>query len=347
MEILGIITTEGPLEVRKMIRFGVIGTNRITDIFIQDASTLKEFSLTAVYSRTVKKAIEFAGKYNIQNIFVDLESMAKSDEIDAVYIASPNALHAEQAIIFMKYGKHVLCEKPIASNTTELQTMIQVAQSNKVVLMEALKSTLLPNFQSVYSNLHKIGKIRRYFASYCQYSSRYDAYKQGTILNAFNPLFSNGSIMDIGIYCIYPMVVLFGVPSSVQANALMLDSGIDGEGSLLLKYKDMDAVIMYSKITDSNIPSEIQGENGNIIIDNINQPQKVEIRYRDGRVEDISYPQSNNTMYYETKEFINLIKAGQLESSINSHNHSMITMRIIEEARKQMGLEFPADRINK
>lgn len=225
--------------------------------------------------------------------------------------------------------------------------MIQVAQSNKVVLMEALKSTLLPNFQSVYSNLHKIGKIRRYFASYCQYSSRYDAYKQGTILNAFNPLFSNGSIMDIGIYCIYPMVVLFGVPSSVQANALMLDSGIDGEGSLLLKYKDMDAVIMYSKITDSNIPSEIQGENGNIIIDNINQPQKVEIRYRDGRVEDISYPQSNNTMYYETKEFINLIKAGQLESSINSHNHSMITMRIIEEARKQMGLEFPADRINK
>lgn len=327
-----------------MIRFGIIGTNQITDNFIRDASGLKEFSLTAVYSRTEEKAKEFAGKYNVQNIFVELERMAKSDAIDAVYIASPNSLHAEQAILFMENGKHVLCEKAIASNTTELQMMIQAAKSNKVVLMEALKSTLLPNFQSICSNLHKIGKIRRYFASYCQYSSRYDAYKQGTILNAFNPIYSNGAIMDIGIYCIYPMVVLFGEPSSVQANGLMLNSGVDGEGSLLLKYKDMDAVIMYSKITNSNIPSEIQGENGNIIIDHINQPQKVEIHYRDGKVEDITSPQSNNTMYYEAEEFIKLIKNGQLESNVNSHNHSKITMGIIEEARKQIGLEFPADR---
>ncbi|XZF76985.1 Gfo/Idh/MocA family protein [Bacillus sp. AL-1R] len=329
-----------------MIRFGVIGTNRITDKFIQDSYGIKEFALSAVYSRTDSKAKEFASKYNVKSVFTDLESMAKSDIIDAVYIASPNSLHAEQAILFMKNGKHVLCEKAIASNSAELQEMLLTAQKYNVVLMEALKSTLLPNFQSVKNNLHKIGRIRRYFASYCKYSSRYDAYKnEGTILNAFNPLFSNGAIMDIGIYCIYPMVVLFGEPSNVQSNALLLDSGVDGEGSLLLKYKEMDAVIMYSKITNSYIPTEIQGENGNIMIDDINNPQKVEIRYRDGSIEDITQSQSSKIMYYETKEFINLIKSGQLESTINSHNHSMITMRIIEEARKQIGLEFPADRV--
>ena len=326
-----------------MIRFGIIGTNTITTKFIEDSRTLPDFSLTAVYSRTKDRAKEFASKYNVDTTFTDLEHMAKSDVIDAVYIASPNSFHADQAILFMKHGKHVLCEKPIASHTKEVETMIQTAKKHNVVLMEALKSTLLPNFQTIQNNIHKIGKVRRYFASFCQYSSRYDAYKEGTILNAFNPALSNGALMDIGVYCIYPMVVLFGAPSHVQANAYLLDSGVDGEGSLLLKYAEMDAIIMYSKITNSYVPSEIQGENGSIIIDKISSPTKVEIRYHDGQVEDITKSQSNNTMSYETKEFIRLIQQNQLESTVNSHTSSMITMKIMEEARKQIGLVFPAD----
>ncbi|MDM5188232.1 Gfo/Idh/MocA family oxidoreductase [Bacillus sp. DX4.1] len=326
-----------------MIRFGVIGTNTITTKFIQDSRTLKDFSLTAVYSRSEEKAKEFASKYSVDTTFTNLESMAKSDVIDAVYIASPNSLHAEQSILFMNHGKHVLCEKSIASHTRELEKMVQAATKNKVALMEALLSTLLPNFQAIQTNLHKIGKIRRYFASFCQYSSRYDTYKEGTILNAFNPAFSNGALMDIGVYCIYPMVVLFGEPSRVQANALLLESGVDGEGSLLLKYEDMDAVIMYSKITNSYVPSEIQGENGSIVIDKISGPTKIEIRYTDGRVEDITQPQSNEAMSYEAQEFIRLIQQNQLESTVNSHTSSMTTMKIMEEARKQIGLVFPAD----
>ncbi|MBC6972260.1 Gfo/Idh/MocA family oxidoreductase [Bacillus sp. Xin] len=326
-----------------MIRFGIIGTNTITTKFIEDSRTLPDFSLTAVYSRTKDRAKEFASKYNVDTTFTDLECMAKSDVIDAVYIASPNSFHAEQAILFMKHGKHVLCEKPIASHTKEVEKMIQTAKKHNVILMEALKSTLIPNFQTIQNNIHKIGKVRRYFASFCQYSSRYDAYKEGKILNAFNPAFSNGALMDIGVYCIHPMVVLFGAPSHVQANAYLLDSGVDGEGSLLLKYAEMDAVIMYSKITNSYVPSEIQGENGSIIIDKISSPTKVEIRYRDGRVENIAKSQSNNTMSYETQEFIRLIQQNQLESTVNSHTASMITMKVMEEARKQIGLVFPAD----
>ena len=326
-----------------MIRFGIIGTNTITTKFIEDSRTLPDFSLTAVYSRTKDRAKEFASKYKVDTTFTDLEHMAKSDVIDAVYIASPNSFHADQAILFMKHGKHVLCEKPIASHTKEVETMIQTAKKHNVVLMEALKSTLLPNFQTIQNNIHKIGKVRRYFASFCQYSSRYDAYKEGTTLNAFNPALSNGALMDIGVYCIYPMVVLFGAPSHVQANAYLLDSGVDGEGSLLLKYAERDAIIMYSKITNSYVPSEIQGENGSIIIDKISSPTKIEIRYHDGQVEDITTPQSNKTMSYETKEFIRLIQQNQLESTVNSHTSSMITTKIMEEARKQIDLVFPAD----
>jgi predicted dehydrogenase len=326
-----------------MIKFATIGTNWITEEFIKAAKEAPDFALTAVYSRTEEKAKEFAAKVGAERTFTSLEEMAKSDEIDAVYIASPNSFHAEQAILLMNHGKHVLCEKPLASNTAEVQSMIEAAKQNGVVLMEAMKTTLLPNFQAIRNHIHKIGKVRRYFASYCQYSSRYDAYKQGIVLNAFNPAFSNGALMDIGIYCLYPMVVLFGKPLNIKANSVMLESGVDGEGSIILDYGDMDAVVMYSKITNSYIPAEIQGEEGSIILDTIHTPQKVEIRYRDGRIEDITEAQPHHPMYYEAKEFIELIQKGKRESEINSHHHSLTTMEIMEEARKQTGIVFPAD----
>lgn len=326
-----------------MVRFGIVGTNWITDRFIEATGKHHQFSLTAVYSRTEERAREFAEKYNVTNIFTNLEEMAESPLLDAVYIASPNSFHATHALTFMKYGKHVLCEKPIASNTRELRQMIETAQENKVLLMEALKSSFLPSFIAIRENLHKIGKIRRVFASYCQYSSRYDAFKEGRILNAFKPEFSNGSLMDIGIYCIYPIVVLFGKPIQIQANAMKLSSGVDGSGSLVMNYGEMEAIVMYSKISNSFLPAEIQGEEGSIIIDKINQPEKVEIRYRDGRIEDLTQPLVYPDMYYEAKEFIALVEGGQLESETNSLKNSMIVMSILEEARRQIGLVFPAD----
>ncbi|MBN8201153.1 MULTISPECIES: Gfo/Idh/MocA family protein [Bacillaceae] len=327
-----------------MVRFGIVGTNWITERFLKAALQAEDFQLTAVYSRTEEKAKEFAGKYGVERTFTDLKSMASSGEIDAVYIASPNSLHAEQSILFMKNNIHVLCEKPIASNTKELASMIAAARENNVLLMEALKSSFMPNFLAVKENLHKIGQVRRYFASYCQYSSRYDAYRQGTVLNAFNPDFSNGSLMDIGIYCVYPLVALFGKPEEIKAAGYMLESGVDGEGSMVLKYPGMDAVIMYSKITDSSLPAEIQGEEGNIIIDRISAPEKVELHYRNGEREDLTQDQLSDSMYYEAKEFIRLVQAGKTESDINSHANSMITMEIIEEARRQIGVVYPADR---
>ncbi|PAE18329.1 oxidoreductase [Bacillus sp. 7504-2] len=326
-----------------MIRFGVIGTNWITDSFISAASEHPDFKLVAVYSRTEERAREFAEKYGVELTFTRLEDMANSDELDAVYIASPNSLHAEQAIVLMEKKKHVLCEKPLASNVREVEKMIATARKHNVLLMEALKTTFLPNFQEVKKNLHKIGPVRRYVASYCQYSSRYDAYKEGTTLNAFKPEFSNGSLVDIGIYCLYPAVYLFGKPNEIKASGFLLESGVDAEGSLLLQYDDKDVVVLFSKITNSYLPSEIQGEEGSIVLDKLNPPEDVEIRYRDGRVEDIAVEQTNHPMYYETKEFIELLKNRKYESNINTFETSQLVMEILDEARKQMGVVYPSD----
>ncbi|MFX3673602.1 MAG: Gfo/Idh/MocA family protein [Paenisporosarcina sp.] len=327
-----------------MVRIGVVGTNLITERLLDAAKDVDDFELTAVYSRTSEQAEKFANKYGVTKRFTNLEEMAVSDEIDAVYIATPNSFHAEQAILFLQNNKHVLCEKPLASNANEVKKMIQSAKDNNVVLMEAMKSTLLPSFKSIQENLHKIGRIRRYFASYCQYSSRYDQYKEGIVLNAFNPKFANGALMDLGVYCLYPLITLFGEPKEVKATSIMLDSGVDAEGGVVLRYDDKDAVVMYSKIANSYLPSEIQGEKGSMVIDKIHSAEKVEIHYNDGSVEQLTFDQSHTAMYYEVREFVELINQGKKESDTNSYGNSYMTMRVMDRVRSEIGLVYPSDR---
>lgn len=326
-----------------MIRFGVIGTGWITEDFIKSAALIEDFNLCAIYSRSEKKAKEFSDKYNIKNIYTDLNVMAKSKTIDAIYIASPNSLHFSQALLFMKNKVHVLCEKPIASNLSELKEMIKVAKENNVLLMEALKSTFLPSFKAIESNLYKIGKVRRYFGSFSKYSSRYDLFKEGKDPNAFNLNFSSGALMDLGVYCIYPLIALFGKPIGINATSLLLESGVDGEGTISLKYEDMDGIIIDSKITNSFAPSEIQGEKGTIIIEKISNMENIKIQYGNGEVEDISQVHLESNMYYEIKEFINLINNKKLESDVNTYKLSIDVMEIMENVRKKCGIVFPAD----
>jgi predicted dehydrogenase len=327
------------------IRFGIIGTNSITDKILDAAKQESRFELTAVYSRTAQRADEFAKKHNIPYTFTVLEEMASSPFIDAVYIASPNSLHAQQSILFMNHGKHVLCEKPFASNAREARMMIEASERNNVVLMEAMKPTLTPNFFGIKDNIAKIGTIRRYFSCYCQYSSRYDQLKEGIMLNAFDPNLSNGAVMDIGIYTIYPMVVLFGKPNKISATGIKLATGVDGQGAINFEYDGMNATVLYSKIADSTLPTEIQGEEGTIVSDRINIITRVLLKSRSGEETLISSPNSRHEYYYEIAEFINLIEAGKRESEINSHTNSLITLEIIDEIRKQLDITYPADSI--
>ena len=151
--------------------------------------------------------------------------------------------------------------------------------------------------------------------------------------------------MDIGIYCLYPAVTLFGEPKQVSSyKFICLSQVLILQDSILLTYDEMDAVIMYSKISSSYVPSEIQGENGSMIIDKMNTPESVTIYYRDGTVEDITRSQDADDMYYEAKEFVNLVTNKKQRSELNSHQNTLITAKIIEDARNQVGLVYPADK---
>lgn len=340
-----------------MIRFGIIGTNFITDWFMAGASHDPRFALTAVYSRREETARQFIDKCrtlygpkigNIE-IFTDMASFVASDSYDAAYVASPNLLHHSQTISLIHSGKHVLCEKPMGTNLAQTREMAEAAISGRVVLMEALKTTLMPNFAAVRDNLDRIGTIRRYFSQYCQYSSRYDKLKEGVVLNAFDPRMAGGALLDLGIYCIYPLVALLGRPLTVLSDGLLLDSGVDGQGSLICGYDGFDAVIMYSKISDSALPSEIQGELGSIVIERINNFPSVKICWRDGRQEDISRPTCEDNMYHEVAEFLDLVERSRMsganeQSAVNSLQTTLWVAELMEGVRKRAGVKYPSDR---
>lgn len=311
------------------MRFGIIGTNWITDRFIKAAKQHPEFTIGAIYSRTEETGSEFAEKYKVDHVYTDMAEMFQSGKIEAVYIATPNAFHAEQSILAMENGIHVLCEKPAVTSLNEMDQVIEASKKYQTTYMEAMKSTVSPAFLNLKKNLDKIGQIRRFVFHYNQYSSRYDKYKEGIIENAFKPELGNGAKTDLGVYCIAPLIHLAGEPESVLKNKHLLSTGAEGQGSMILNYNGCEAIVMYSKISDSYQPSEIQGEDGVIEIDKISDPKKVMIKYRDGRTEDISVDHEFDTMYYETAEFIQCVQNKQLESAINTHEISRQVTKLL------------------
>lgn len=327
-----------------MIRFAVVGTNWITRQFVDAAHETGKFKLTAVYSRSLEQAQSFASDYPVEHLFTSLEAMAQSDAIDAVYIASPNSLHGQQSCLFMRHKKHVICEKPLASNLREVEAAIACARENQVVLFEAFKTASLPNFIALQQALPKAGKLRKALINYCQYSSRYQRYLDGENPNTFNPAFSNGSIMDIGFYCLASAVALWGEPYSVQANAALLESGVDAHGTVVMHYGDFDVILTHSKVSDSTIPSEIQGEAGSLVIEKISECQKITFVPRGGKPQDLTQPQHINTMLYEAETFARLVNDNEV-------NHpglavSRITAKLLTDIRAQTGVVFPADDVS-
>lgn len=345
----------------KKIRFGVIGTGAIVGKVITGGRQHPDFEVLAVCSRTEEKGRAFASEWGIAKVYTSVEAMASDPEIDVIYIASPNYAHCSQAIACMNRGKHVLCEKPLASNAREASEMTACARKNGVALMEAMISTLNPNFRAMREALPLVGKIRHCFASYCQYSSRYDRFKNGIVENAFKNELSNGSVMDIGIYTIYPMVALFGRPLSVKAQSVLMSTGVDAQGCAVLKFCNAAAdsaepsvedafnvTVMYSKICDSVLPTEICGEEGSLLLDKIHIAEKAEFipakRHRDEGCAILRRGLEKDPYYYEIEEFISILQEGRLESSVNTLDTSLATLEIIDEIRRQAGVLYPADR---
>jgi predicted dehydrogenase len=125
-----------------MIDFAVIGSNGITENFVNGTLINNDLRLTAVYSHTLKTAQNVADKFNVRHCFDNLQALGQCDDIDAVYIVSPNYLHFEHALLMLKKGKHVICEKPLASNIQQVEAHDQAATAKNVIFLKSLKQLI-------------------------------------------------------------------------------------------------------------------------------------------------------------------------------------------------------------
>lgn len=326
---------------KRPLRIGIIGTNFVSDWLAEAAEQVDTVSVTAVYSRKQETGDSFAAKHGIPNVFCDFDAFVSSADIDAVYIASPNFAHAGQAVAALDHGKHVLCEKVIATNSREFARMKEAAERNKRVLLEAVRPAFDPCTQLIREQLPKLGKLRRAVFDYCQYSSRYDRFKNGEILNAFDPSLSNAAVMDIGVYIIHICAMLFGAPDKILSMSTKLENGFEGSGHVLLDYGEMKAELSYSKITESVTPNFILGENGAVTFGKITNPGEIRLVLRDGTNEVLPYTPAENNMIYELAAFASLAEKGE-------YRHPQLAvsaaeMKIIDEIRRQNGIVFPAD----
>ncbi len=267
------------------MKYGTIGTSLITDSFIQGAKLIDGLELTAVYSRNLEKGLAFSEKHGVQTVFTDLEQMASSDMIDAVYIASPNVLHYEQSKMFLEHGKHVLCEKPITVTASQIKELINLAKQKNLIYLEAIMMLHLPARLLLRDSLHKIGNITMVRFDFSQLSSKYQSYLDGDLPNIFNPKYSTGCLMDLGIYCIYPSLDFFDLPEKIITTAGFLTTGADGYGNSIFLYKDKQVNLSYSKIGQSRLGSEIIGDKGTIVIDSISKLTNIKIVWNDGSEE--------------------------------------------------------------
>ena len=359
-----------------MLRIATIGTSSISECLIEVLNANPRAAYVGTLSRNAASAEAFTRDHGGTHPFTSLDELAASPDVDAIYTGSPNALHSEQALACIASGKHVLVEKAFCSNRTEATRVFDAAEAANVVALEAMRPVHDPAFWALRDALPQLGRLRRATLRFGKYSSRYDEILAGRRTNIFDCAMASGALMDIGVYTVEPMIALFGMPDRTTCAAALLgeetrvitNGAIDGAGVITASYSGMVATAQYSKVTNDLAPSQFEGELGTLTVDAISTPSQARVDLRaskggdtvgysgiDTAARELELPHVSNTMAYELDDFIAAVEAAQAgtpapEAAAGSfgtvgyfRDLTLNTMALMDEARRQTGIVFPAD----
>lgn len=327
-----------------MIRLGTVGTSNICDEFLSAAKLQGEYVLKAVYSRNYETGFEFAKKHDCKGVFTDLQEMANSEKIDAVYIASPNVFHYEQSRLFLENSKHVICEKPITTNSAEYRELKSIADKKGLIYTEAIMSRHNKEHINILNALKQIGKIRYARLDFHQRSSRLDRFLKGEKVNIFDMSLKAGSLMDLGVYCVYAALDLLGNPKEIlSAKSHFFDNGADFCGTAILDYGEFTANLSYGKAGQSVIGSEIIGDSGALIIPSVSQFADISL-VKNGEKTPVTKKLSKvEVMVGEAQAFANYIL--RFDNYRNEYNEvSALCQNVIavmDEIKQKAGIVYP------
>lgn len=308
-------------------------------------TSIPKIELAAIYGRakSLEKLEDLKTRYNIAKIHTDYEVFLADGSIDTVYVALPNHLHFSYVKQALEAGKNVICEKPFTSNVQELEILIDLAREKQAFLLEAITNQYMKNFLAIKDKVSELGNIKIIEANYSQYSSRYDAFKAGNILPAFNREMSGGALMDLNIYNIHFVVGLFGKPKTVQYYA-NIARGIDTSGILILDYESFKAVCIGSKDSKAPISANIQGDAGTIHVNGtVSVVDSFEFLPNKGEEVHVDVKDHEHRMYDEFVAFERILSEQNEAEMLDRLAHSLNVMDVVTRAKESANIKFAAD----
>ncbi|EHO50835.1 oxidoreductase, NAD-binding domain protein [Lentilactobacillus kisonensis F0435] len=328
-----------------MIKLGIIGTNWITQQFVDAIKLAKTYELTSVYSRHEQTAKDFAAKNGATESFTDLGTFFDNGAFDTVYIASPNSLHFEQAKLAILHGKNVIVEKPAFANQKQMAQIQELLTNHSDVLyFEAARNIHTPNFHAIAAKLAEMTTVQGAEFTYSKYSSRYDQVLAGKEPNVFSPKFAGGALQDLGVYTVYDAVALFGMPQEVAYFPQLIRTGVDGKGTAILSYPEYTVTLNFSKVSNSHMTSEIYGLKDLISIDDAGELRQATYIDADNNRQVIANTIDENPMLPEAEDFARVINDPQNEQNHKDYENwrqlSMHVNKLLFNLRQDAHLYF-------
>jgi len=324
--------------MHKTINWGIIGLGNIAHKFATDLLTIEGAKLYAVASRNQEKANEFASKYNATKAYSSYESLAKDPNIDAVYIATPHTLHKENTLLCLDHGIAVLCEKPFAMDSDEVNEMIAKAKDKNVLLMEALWTYFLPHYRYVLKALED-----RFYGDVLKLEADFGFYRAfDNSSRLFNKSLGGGSLLDIGIYPIFAALSALGIPKHIKANATYFENGADSSCNMVFTYeKNVKAILKSTLIEDTPTEAIFHCEKGIIKINHqFHNPSTVSLIPNEGEGETIDFNNKTIGYNYEAIHFNELLRQGKTESNVMSFKFSQSLIKTLDDVRNLINLHY-------
>ena len=322
------------------MKLAILGSGQIVMDFLTMAKDLPDTELVSMFGIEAERAkMEgLANTYGIGKVYTDYQEVLNDPECDTIYVGLPNHLHYTFTKQALENGKHVICEKPFTIKSAELIELKELAESKKLILVEAITTRYLSNYLAIKEQIPQLGDLKIIECNYSQYSSRYDAFKKGEVLPAFSPKAGGGALMDINIYNIHFVVGILGKPESVKYLA-NVERGIDTSGILLLDYPGCKVVCIGAKNSAAPIRSMIQGDKGSVVLNGPpNLCNSFDVNMNGQASQSMDKKVHPHRMYEEFREFARMIDEMDLAKAKDMLEQSQIVMEIAEEALAGAGI---------
>ena len=328
------------------MKLGIIGKGNIVKEFLPQLAQVETLEMAALMGSPGKQqeAAAFCQQHGIPHCAESLEEMRRLG-VDTVYVASPNSTHYSHCRQALELGMNVICEKPLCGNWEETKELAAFAKEKHLFLFEAITTLHYPNYHTIRRLLPRLGQIKLVQSQFCQYSSRYDAFLKGVVHPVFDPAKAGGTLVDLGVYNVFFVMGLFGMPDEVRYFA-NVDRGIDTSGILTMGYPDFSAVCVAAKDCSGNSGCLIQGTRG--VIRTELQPSRlgeVRLELNDGTVEVYRDSSDRSRAAMEFRIFADAISRQDYDFCYDLLEKSLDVAKVMTEARFQAGVRFPCDKM--